>query len=52
MLRLLQLLIFGHYHTYEVYDEINVKIDDGTSYYQYVCRCSNCGHIKIFNSKK
>ena len=47
MLRLLQLLFYGHSHYWETKEEINIKNLNGKYIgLIYVCRCTKCGEIK------
>jgi hypothetical protein len=52
MIRLLQLIIFGHVHKWKVMEEKsihNLSIPKGyTAGTLYVCQCETCGAIKPF----
>ena len=50
MLRLLELLIFGHIHQWEEIARNGVADDSGTVLgYAVFCRCTKCGVHKRFN---
>jgi hypothetical protein len=50
MLRLLELLIFGHSHTWEETERVNVADNNGIGRgYAVFCRCIKCGEPKRFN---
>jgi hypothetical protein len=50
VLRLLELLIFGHIHTWEEVERNSVANDSGTVMgYAVFCRCTKCGEPKRFN---
>jgi hypothetical protein len=50
MIKLLELLIFGHSHTWEEVERNGVADDSGTVMgYAVFCRCSKCGSYKRFN---
>lgn len=50
MLRLLELLIFGHIHKWEETKRVRVADHDGTVIgYAVFCRCTKCGIHKRFN---
>lgn len=54
MLKLLQYLIYGHYHQYEIINTINIneyingqKVVVGT---KWILQCKHCGNLKEFRS--
>lgn len=48
MLRLLQLIVFGHIHYYETVDTYNLSASKSTAVgTRYVLRCSKCGNVKF-----
>lgn len=51
MMRLFQLLIFGHVHHWTVIKEATVDWNDGAQSFMYVCQCKGCGKIKKFSVK-
>jgi hypothetical protein len=50
MLKLIELLIFGHSHTWKETDRKSVADNKGTVLgYAVFCRCIKCGEPKRFN---
>ena len=50
MIKLFELLIFGHSHVWEETERAGVADDSGTVLgYAVFCRCSKCGVHKRFN---
>ena len=51
MIRLLQLLIFGHVHKWKIIAKSEVFEENGAQkpvYIDYNCQCEACGKIRMF----
>ena len=52
MLRILQMLFFGHVHTWEQIERQPVYVPDLKlpTHIDFICRCKTCGHIRSFRT--
>lgn len=49
MLKLLQLLIFGHCHKWEIIKAVECDNKNNTTWTRHYCQCEKCGRVKIFD---
>lgn len=52
MIRLLQFLIYGHFHKWKILEKSGVFEEglDKPTYVDYACQCERCGEIKRFRT--
>lgn len=50
MIKLLQLLWYGHSHKWKIIGERGVRSDGELVGTRYTCQCEHCGAIKVFNN--
>ena len=52
MLKLLQCLVLGHYHQYQIIKEINIIQDGNVVGTKWILQCKHCGNLKEFKSEE
>lgn len=50
MIKLLQILWYGHQHKWNIIEKREVRDNGGLIGTRYTCQCQHCGNIKAFNN--